>query len=89
MISPIFPCLVVRPSVHMVTSLLLQFHIVLPSPQTTQPHPLIEMVDSGHLVMNMVTEFKRVDIVEHLVSLADCEGGVEELHPLLFLTIKL
>ena len=54
MISPIFPCLVVRPSVHMVTSLLLQFHIVLPSPQTTQPHPLIEMVDSGHLVMNMV-----------------------------------
>ena len=39
--------------------------------------------------MNMVTEFKRVDVVEHLVSLADGEGGVEELHPLLLLTIKL
>ena len=39
--------------------------------------------------MNMVTGFKRVDVVEHLVSLADGEGGVEELHPLLLLTIKL
>ena len=39
--------------------------------------------------MNMVTEFKRVDVVEHLVSLADGEGGVEELHPLLLFTVKL
>ena len=39
--------------------------------------------------MNMVTEFKRVDVVEHLVSLANGQGGVEELHPLLLLAIKL
>ena len=39
--------------------------------------------------MNMVTGFNIVDVVEHLVSLADGEGGVEELHPLLLLTIKL
>ena len=39
--------------------------------------------------MNMVTEFNRVDVVEHLVSLADGEGGVKELDALLLLAVKL